>query len=60
MNNSLLYFTHLCMRGTDKDTLYKGTAKEAEGFAASIAFRAAKEEGIHVEVHWQDGDSSSA
>ena len=60
INNSLLYFIHLCMRGVDKDKLYLGTAKGAEGFAASMAFRAAKEEGMHIEVQWQDGDSSSA
>ena len=60
MNNSLLYFIHLCMRGADTDKLYLGTAKGAEGFAASMAFRAAKEEGTHIEVQWQDGDSSSA
>ena len=60
LNNSLLYFIHLCMRGPDKDTLYHGTAKGTEGYAASIAFRTAKEEGMHVEVQWQDGDSSSA
>ena len=60
INNSLLYFVHLSMRGADKDKLYHGTSKGAEGFAASIAFKAAKEEGMHIEVQWQDGDSSSA
>ena len=47
------------MRGADKDKLYLGTAKGAEGFAASLAFKAAKEEGMHIEIQWQDGDSSS-
>ena len=59
INNSLLYFVHLCMRGADKDKLYLGTAKGAEGFAASLVFKAAKEEGMHIEIQWQDGDSSS-
>ena len=62
-NNSLLYFVHLCMCGKETDTggeLYKGTAKGAEGYAAGIAFAKAKEEGMHIEVQWQDGDSSSA
>ena len=60
-NNSLLYFVHLCMRGkvTGGD-LYRGTAKGAEGHAAGIAFGKAKEEGMQIEVQWQDGDSSSA
>ena len=48
------------MRGADKDKLYLGTAKGVEGFAASMAFRAAKEEGMHIEIQWQDGDSFSA
>ena len=62
MNNSLLYFVHLCMRGkgVDQDQLYKGTAKGAEGHAADIAFGKAKEENMMIEVQWQDGDSSSA
>ena len=48
------------MRGADKDKLYLGTAKGAEGYAASMAFKDAKEEGMHIEVQWQDGDSSAA
>ena len=63
MNNSLLYFVHLCMRGKNDvlgGELFKGTSKSAEGHAASIAFGKAKEEGMHIEVQWQDGDSSSA
>ena len=62
-NNSLLYFVHLCMRGKVTETggeLYRGTAKGPEGYAAGIAFAKAKEEGMHIEVQWQDGDSSSA
>ena len=62
MNNSLLYFVHLCMRGKgiDPDQLYQGTAKGAEGHAADMAFGQAKEEKMMIEVQWQDGDSSSA
>ena len=64
MNNALLYFVHVCMRGKENDIvggeLYQGTSKGAEGYAASIAFQKAKEEGIHIEVQWQDGDSSAA
>ena len=62
VNYSLLYFVHLCMRGKciDEDELYHGTAKGAKGHAANIAFGQAKQEGLHIEVQWQDGDSSSA
>ena len=62
-NNSLLYFIHLCMPGRETDAggeLYKGMAKGAEGYAAGIAFAKAKEEGMHIEVQWQDEDLSSA
>ena len=62
MNNSLLYYVHLSMRGkgVGESQLYCGTAKGAEGHAANIAFSQAKQEGMHIEVQWQDGDSSSA
>ena len=68
LNGSLLYFKHLCMRGHEKDsafldendvTLYEGTAKAAEGIAADYVFSCAKRENLHIEVHWQDGDSTS-
>ena len=60
INNSLLYYVHLSMRGkgVDEEQLYRGTAKGAEGHAA--AFGQAKQEGMHIEVQWHDGDSSSA
>ena len=62
LTGALLYYVHLCMRGRDDldEELYQGTAKAAEGIAASKAFRAAKKDGMHIEVQWQDGDSSSA
>ena len=62
-NNSLLYFVHLCMRGKNTvvgGELFRVTSKSAEGHAASMAFGQAKEDGMHIEVHWQDGDSSSS
>jgi len=48
------------MRGEGKDQLYHGTAKGAEGHAGDIAFGHVKEEGMMIEVQWQDGDLSSA
>ena len=56
VNNSLLYFVHLCIQGKGQDQLYPGS----EGHAADIAFGHAKEEDIMIEVQWQDGDLSSA
>ncbi len=49
-------------RGRDsivKDDLYQGTSKSAEGYAARQTFKRAKDEGMEVEVQWQDCDSSS-
>jgi len=57
MNNSLLYFVHLS-KGCG--TLYEGTSKGAECHAASIAFGKAKDDNMHIEVQWQDADSSAA
>ena len=52
------------MRGKESDTVggefYQGTSKGAEGYAPNISFQGAKEEGMHIEVQWQDGDSSAA
>ena len=62
-NGALLYVVHVCMRGEDdlvEGELYKGTAKSAEGYAADEAFGMAKDDGMHVEVQWQDADSSSS
>lgn len=62
-NGALLYYKHLCQRGRDNvvlDDLYMGTSKGAEGYAANITFKQAKDEGMHIEVHWQDADSSSS
>ena len=63
LNGALLYYHHLCQKGRDnviEEELYKGTSKSAEGYAARLTFKRAKEEGMEVAVHWQDADSSSA
>ena len=62
LTGALLWYGHVSMRGTDPiitDDLYQGTAKSAEGYLASVLFEKAQEEGCHVEVNWQDQDSSS-
>ena len=62
-NGALLYYKHLCQKGRDsiiEEELYQGTSKGAEGYAASGTFGVAKEEGMVIEVHWQDADSSSS
>ena len=33
-NRALLYHKHLCQKGRDKEELYQGTSKGAEGYAA--------------------------
>ena len=43
-----------------KEELYKGTSKGAEGYAARLTFKKAKEEGMNIAVQWQDADSSSS
>ena len=63
LNGGLLYYHHLCQKGRDEvieEELYKGTSKSSEGYAASITFQRAKDEGMQIAVHWQDADSSSA
>ena len=57
LTGALLYYHHLCQKGRDEvieEELYRGTSKSSEGFAARVTFRKAKEEGMHVAVHWQD------
>ena len=63
LKNTILWYGHLCMRGSDdvvEDPLYPGTAKSAEGHLAGKLFQQAREEGCQVSVNWQDSDSSSA
>ena len=55
MTGALLYVVHLV-----EGELYKGTAKSAEGYAADEAFGMVEDDGMHVEVQWQDADSSSS
>lgn len=63
LNGALLYYAHLSQKGRDKviqEELYQGTSKSAEGYGARLTLKKAKEEGLHIEVHWQDADSSSS
>ena len=63
LNGALLYYAHLCQKGRDKviqEELYQGTSKSAEGYGARLTLKKAKEEGLSIEVHWQDADSSSS
>ena len=57
MNNALLYVVHLCMRGNDDlidDDLFEVQLKQLK------AFGLARDDTVHIEIQWQDGDSSSA
>ena len=61
-SGALLYHKHLCQKGRDnevKEELYQGTSKGAEGYAAHVTFKKAKE-GMNVAIQWQDADSSSS
>ena len=63
LNGAILYYAHLCQKGSDKviqEELYQGTSKSAEGYGARLTLKKAKEEGLRIEVHWQDADSSSS
>jgi hypothetical protein len=63
MNGALLYYHHSCQKGrTDVvgQELYRGTSKSAERYSAMLMFEKAKEDGMHVAIHWQDADSPSA
>ena len=53
INNSVLYYKHLCQRGP----LYDGTSASMEGAAAKEIFAKMKEEGMKVAVQCQDADS---
>ena len=62
-NGALLYRKHLCQKGKDdiiEEELYQGTSKGAEGYAARLTFKKAKDEGMNIAIQWQDADSSSA
>lgn len=64
LTNEVLYYTHMCQRGYDHGMveypLFKGTSNAMEGHAAEALFEQAFKEGMHIAVHWQDADSSSA
>ena len=63
ITGGILYVKHLCQRGRDdvvSEPLYDGTSRFAEGYAASLLFGQAKEEGMAAEINWQDADSTSA
>lgn len=63
MTGGILYYAHLCMRGKKLDIsdtdLWEGTSKSAEGHMAYLLFKKAKEEGMNVELNWQDQDSTA-
>ena len=61
--NSVLCYIHLSQRGKDKicpDSLYEGTSKSCESYAARKCLQKLEDEGIFLVTHWQDADSSSA
>ena len=63
ITGAVLYYEHMCQRGNDSVTeeqLFEGTSKAAEAYGADSAFKRASEEGMKIEAHWQDGDSTSA
>ena len=63
ITGALLDYGHLSMRGTDTifdEELWQGAAKVAGGHLSQVLWAKAKEEGLKVEVNWQDADSSSA
>ena len=63
MTGALLYYEHMCQRGKDaitEEQLFRGTSRAAEAYGADVVFKKASKEGMNIEVHWQDGDSTSA
>jgi len=63
MNGALLYYMHLCQRGSDdviKEDVYKGTSKSMEGYAVRKMMKIAKDDGMNIAVQWQDSDASSS
>ena len=53
------YETDVPYLDEDDHDLYQGAAKAAEGLAAECVFALAKQDIIHIVVHWQDADSTS-
>ena len=60
---SLLYYKHFSQRGKDKITgeeLFEGTSQSAEGFGADWVFEKVKTDGMNINNHVQDDDSTSS
>ena len=60
---ALLYYKHFSQKGKDKITgeeLFGGTSKSAEGFGADWVFEKAKTDGMNINNHVQDDDSTSS
>uniref|UniRef100_A0A1X7TBH7 MULE transposase domain-containing protein n=1 Tax=Amphimedon queenslandica TaxID=400682 RepID=A0A1X7TBH7_AMPQE len=58
----LLYYHHICQKGKDNlrdEILYPGTSKLAEGYGANDVLSLVKADGINLECHIQDGDSTA-
>ena len=62
LTGALLYYVRLCQKGRDKliGRALPRYIKAAEGYGARLALKKAKDEGLRIEVHWQDADSSSS
>ena len=63
LTGALLYYSHACQRtdsGDASSEAYEGTSKSAEAYLAEEVFNKAKNDGVEIEVHWQDEDSSSS
>ena len=59
----LFFIASICQKGRDdiiKEELYQGTSKGAEGYAARLTFKKAKDKGMIIAIQWQDADFSSA
>ena len=63
MTGALLYYHHICQKGKDNlpedEELYPGTSKSAEGYGADYLFNLIQTDGMNVECHIQDGDSTA-
>ena len=56
-SGALFYHKHLRQKGRDdvvKEEVYQGTSKGAEGYAAHLTFKKAKDKGMNIAIQWQD------
>lgn len=63
LTGALLYYKHMCQRKLDnvsEGEAFPGTSKSMEGYGADVTFEMAKNEGMNIAVHFQDGDSTSS